>query len=67
MGHTAQLLLMHLNGFDEQCRVGGPLITNFVVGDDLIFRFLDLDQSAELDRGAIASMSVGGTVLSGAI
>jgi hypothetical protein len=39
---------MRLNGFDEQCRVCGPLITNFVVGDDLIFGFLDFDQSAEL-------------------
>ena len=50
MRHTAQLLLMHLDGFDQQCRVGGPLITNFIVGDDLILRFLDLDQSAELGR-----------------
>jgi len=45
--HPAQLLLMSLNRFDEEGGICGPLITNFIVRDDLIFGFLNLDQSAE--------------------
>ena len=38
---------MSLNRFDEEGGICGPLITNFIVRDDLIFGFLNLDQSAE--------------------
>ena len=41
---------MRLNRLDQQRRVGWALIADFVVRDDLILRFLNLDQSAELGR-----------------
>ena len=46
--HTSQLGLMRLESWNQQLRVTRPLGVDFVVHDNLILGFLQLDQLAEL-------------------
>ncbi len=47
---SSELLLMNFNRLDQQRRIRGALRAHFVMSDDLIFRFLNLDESSELGR-----------------
>jgi len=39
-----------VDGFDEEIRVVGFLLVDFVTGDDLIFRFLDFHHLPKFGR-----------------
>src|ERR1035441_8988566 len=45
---ASQLLLVRLDSRNQQGRVAGSLLINFITSDDLILRFLDLHHLAEL-------------------
>ena len=48
--HPAQQILMHSEPREQQITVIGALVIDFVVGDDLLFGFLNLHHFAKLGR-----------------
>ena len=46
--HTSKAGLMELDRRDQQVGIVGPTIVDFIVGDDLVLRLLQLDHLAEL-------------------
>ena len=47
-GARPSRLLVHFECRDQQIGVAGALVVHLVMGDDLVFGFLDLDHLAEL-------------------
>jgi len=54
--HMAELLLMDIEGGNQQVGFTGSLVIDLVVSDDLLFGFLDLDHLAEF--GGFAGLAL---------